>query len=480
MIPPMSETLPGRTLAQAPTARMWRLGRGGGRVRLLTLILLRWAAVFGQTFTLLVVHYGLGHVLPIGESLAVVAVAAILNIYLTFRYRAPRRLSERGALLNLGFDIVQLTVLLYLTGGLLNPFTLLFLVPVTISAAILSLRSTFALGALSAVAITLLAFDHHPLPWPAGHELALPQTYVAGLWISLALGIAFLSSYVWLVANEARRMADALTATQMALAREQRLSELGGLAAAAAHELGTPLNTIGLIARDIADQADPDTLIGEDAAHLIAEVKRCREILATMSRRDDGLADPLPHIEPAALLSEAAAPYQDRGKRIDIRPPNLDGAPPELPRAPEILHALGVLIENATDFAAAHVRLSHGWDQERVWLAIEDDGPGIDPIVLDKLGEPYISGRGEDDPDAGMGLGVFIARTLLERTGGWASFANRPTGGASVLVEWRRIDIERDPADGADAAAHSDRMPRTGADDDRKDVSHVPEKRGLA
>lgn len=421
-----------------------------GPLRLRTLVNLRWLAVAGQLLALLIVALGFGYDFPLAPSLAVVAVSVWLNTFLSIRHRSARRLSERAAAGFLAYDMLQLSALLFLTGGLENPFALLFLVPPTISATILSLRATLALGALTIACVTLLAFYHLPLPWHGVPPLRLPWLYVAGIWTALVLGIIFLAGYAWRVAAEARRMSGALIAAQDALARELRLSALGGLAAAAAHELGTPLATISVVAKELQRELPESGPLAEDLRLLREQAERCRAILARLARAPDQ-DGALATASLAVLIEETAAPHRGRGKTIEIETAPAEpaaGGEPQLPRAPELLHGLGNLIENAVDFARRRVVLRGSWDRQRIRLDIVDDGPGFPMSVMDNLGEPYVTtrrvGRGEDvdDASAGMGLGVFIAKTLLERTGARIDFANVPEGGARVTVIWLRHMIE--------------------------------------
>lgn len=413
-------------------------GRGprSSQVRMLTLIVSRWASVLGQALTLLTVNFTLGIDLPLTETLGVVGFAAAINAYLSVRYRAAQRLGEWATALHLGFDILQLTAMLYLTGGLLNPFSLLYLVPVTISAAILSRRATFLLGFVAIVCTTFLAYQYQPLIWK-GQPFAGDPLYISGVWVALLVGMTFISFYTWLVAAESRRMADALIATQLALSREQRLTALDGLAAAAAHELGTPLGTITLVAKDLEEEIGPDSPLFEDVKLLVSEVGRCREILARLSSKPEGDSpDLLAETPVPALLDEALAPLGREGVAIHIYvDPLHDEAPPLMPRRPEIIHGLRNLVHNAVDFAKSHVSVAVGWSDAQIQISINDDGPGFPPEVLDGLGEPYISGRTDG---GGMGLGVFIAKTLLGRTGALVTFANRPNGGAEVVVLWSK------------------------------------------
>ena len=416
-----------------------------GQLRLGTLTLIRWVAVLGQAGALLVVYFGLGFELPLGPAMTVVGASALLNFVLALRRPAGARLSDRAAALFLAYDIGQLAVLLYMTGGLENPFALLLLAPITVSATILSLRSTLALCAFSLICIAVLAVWHLPLPWSTP-GFSLPPIYVLGGWISLALGIIFFASYTWRVAQEARRMSDALAATQLALAREQQLSALGGLAAAAAHELGSPLGTIAVAAREIARDLPPDSPHAEDVNLLISETARCRDILAELAHRpEDDANSPLTLLPLSALVETAAAPHLE--DRIDFRidaAARESGEPidaPQIVRSPELIHGLGNLIQNAVQFARTRVDVAIEWDQSEIVMVIFDDGRGFPARVLEQIGEPYVSLRAPQKQH--MGLGIFIAKTLLQRTGADIVFDNRREGGARVAVRWPRAALER-------------------------------------
>ncbi len=439
-----------REMAPGPHGRMPQ----GGRIRLRTLVLIRWLAITGQSVALLLVHFGLGYELAIFPALALVAASALLNVALGVGWSAATRLHDRGAAFLLGYDILQLAGLIFLTGGLHNPFALLFLVPVTISATMLNLRSTVYLGALGMLCISLLAFFHEPLPWP-GEGLQLPALYIAGIWFALAIGTAFLAAYAWRVAAEARRMSDALSATQLALSREQRLSALGSLAAAAAHELGTPLGTIAVVTKELKRDLPDGSPFGDDVDLLSSQAERCRDILARLSQRPDTQDDQAFHAIPLdSLVDMAVNPHRRNGIAatvhvIDEVDAALRSNPPLVMHKPEIVHGLGNLVENAMDFARATVDVGVSWTDREARVIIRDDGPGLSLDVLDMLGEPYMTTRREA---GGMGLGVFIAKTLLERTGASLRFANRKDGGAEVAITWPRgileeLEIRRQPAE---------------------------------
>lgn len=415
-------------------------------VRLRTLTLIRWVAIAGQALALLVVHFGFGFPVPLAEAFAIVGASLLLNLIVMSGHPAPVRLGERAAAAFLAFDIMQLTALLYLTGGLENPFSFLLLAPVAVSATILSVRSTFALSLLSVASITLLAIAHDPLPWSEG-GFSVPQVYILGTWVALAIGIVFFAIYTWRVAEEARRMSNALAASQLALAREQQLAALGGLAAAAAHELGSPLGTIAVVSREMARDLAPDSPISEDVELLISETARCRDILAELSDRSpdrDDRTSPFALLPIHALVEAAAERHQQDQVRFSFNAGPFENAgdtsEPVVVRSPEIIHGLGNVIQNAVQFARSTVYISTGWDADRIRVTIRDDGPGFPSGLIERLGEPYISSRTHVGDH--MGLGVFIARTLLQRSGAGIAFDNHRTEGAVVDIVWRRNQLE--------------------------------------
>jgi two-component system sensor histidine kinase RegB len=412
-------------------------GTGERRARLRTLVLIRWIAIVGQAFTVSLVHFSLEFRLPLPPLLAAIGLSALINLWLSLRFAPTTRLTERAAGLLLGYDILQLAFLLALTGGLQNPFAILLIVPVTLSASILSLRTTVLLCLEVVVAATLLGLYPSELPWRGG-GLVLPQLYILALWVALVLGTVLIAGYAWRVADEARRMSDALAATQMALAREQQLSALGGLAAAAAHELGSPLATIAVIARELANSMPPDSPLAEDMAELVSQSQRCREILRSLSQgREADEHAPFTRVPLSDLLESLVDAHRRLDIAVDVSVIEHGANPlaePRLDPTPALKHALGNLIDNAIQFAEREVTITVDLRPAQVDVVIEDDGPGFPPEVLEFLGEPYVSTRHEE---GGLGLGVFIAETLLARTGASLQFGNQVRG-ARVVVTWRR------------------------------------------
>jgi two-component system sensor histidine kinase RegB len=385
--------------------------RPGVRVR--TLVALRWIAIAGQFGTLIVVGLYLDYPLAWASLIAAVAAAAVLNIGLWTLYPRNARLS-----------------------GLKNPFVILLIVPVTISATLLTARGTMVLLAMAAAILVILWRWALPLPW-MGAALVLPPVYRFGVVVAVALAGTFLAGYAWLVSAEARKRAHALIATQSALERESKMSALGSLAAAAAHELGGPLGTITLIARELADSLGNDPDFGDDVRLLDQEAARSRAILVGIARRAEA-EDPFPRLALDALLHEVAHPLGP--SRVPIHVSAAGGPAPMIRRTPELLHGLANLVGNAVRHAGSAVTLTATTSASEVGISVVDDGGGFGEDVLPRLGEPFlgpsVSGSG------GTGLGIFIATTLLERTGGRLTFSNRRGGGAQVDIRWARAHIE--------------------------------------
>ncbi len=423
-------------------------------ILLRTLVFIRWIAITGQGATILAVHYGLGHSLPVLPALATVATSIALNLAVSIGKAPGTRLTARAASLHLAYDILQLTVLLVLTGGLENPFAIMILAPVIVSTTVLPRSSTIMLGALAGGCITLMAFVK--LPVPLDEPFQPPVLYIAGIWEALILAILFISIYVGRVSEESRRLSNALSATQMALAREQRLSALGALAAAAAHQLGSPLSTIAVTAREMARQLPNDSPLAPDVDLLLSQSDRCREILAELARKPEAASGgPFGSLPLSGLIEAAADPHRDQAIALvidcaaehDDRDPDDDSEPspePSVELSPEVLHGLGNLMQNAIQHARQRAVVTVRWSAERISVAITDDGPGFSGAIRDRLGDPYVSHDGSRREGEGehMGLGVFIALTLLSRTGAELNFANQVGGGAEVTVVWNRKHLE--------------------------------------
>jgi len=423
----------------APLPSFWT---ATSRVRGRTLILLRWLAVFGQTVAVLFVRYVLNVDFPLQWAFVAILVSVALNFFLISRRRSQDLAREWEAAAQLAYDVMQLAVLLALTGGLQNPFVFLFVAPVAVSATILRPSVTAMLAALTFACVGALAVWRLPLPWPDGAAFHIPQLYQLGLAAAVFIGLGFTSVYAWRVAAEEERLNIALAAVQAVLAREQTLSALGGLAAAAAHELGTPLATIHLVAKEMARGLAPDDPRAEDLQLLVTQSERCRAILGQLSARRDDADVMLARAPIKVLLEEVIGPHEGLGTEIVIT--TLGEGALNVRRMPEIVHALGGIVENAVGFAKTRVDVEARWDADSVDITVRDDGPGFAPAVLNRLGEPYLTERDAEGAAGGLGLGFFIAKTLLERSGAKLEVKNRraPNQGAIVSARWPRPAIE--------------------------------------
>jgi two-component system sensor histidine kinase RegB len=330
---------------------------------------------------------------------------------------------------------------------------MLFLAPVLISATALTPERTLGLGLLAVGCATLLVLIHRPLPWFPGETLEVPFVYVTGIWTAILLGTAFTGVYAWRVAEEARQLAQALAATELVLAREQHLTQLDGLAAAAAHELGTPLATIALVAKELNHAMPQDGPVAEDLKLLREQVERCRTILTKLTSMGQDQSGFLETIPVSHLVEELVAPQRSLG--FDVRVGSAgEGPEPVGRRNPGVVYGLSNIIDNAVDFAQEIVRIEARWTPDEVRIEIRDDGPGYAPDVLLRVGEPYVTTRsaakrGEDEEgSSGLGLGLFIAKTLIERSGAQLTFSNAapPGTGAVARIVWPRQAFERGTA----------------------------------
>jgi two-component system, sensor histidine kinase RegB len=416
-------------------------------VRLDTILRLRWLAALGQLAAIFIVAQGLQFEFAVVPCLIIVSASALVNLALQIVFNPMQRLEPIHAAALLGFNILELAALLFFTGGLQNPFSFLFLAPVLISATALPVRLTIALGATAIACATVLLVFYLPLPWDPEEPLVLPPIYLFGVWLSILLAIGVTSLYSFQVTEEARKLSDALAATELVLAREQHLTQIDGLAAAAAHELGTPLSTIALVSRELERVLGDNAEVASDIKTLREQTQRCRDILTKITQLS-ATGAPFDSMKLSTLIEELVAPHRDFGIAIKVRIAISGTKEPVGTRNPAILYGVGNLLENAVDFARATVEVNAWWNNDTVEIVISDDGPGFAPDILKRIGEPYLSRRrGHDDAASerqGLGLGVFIARTLLERTGATVAFSNRifPDHGAVVQIVWPRHRFE--------------------------------------
>ena len=465
----------------------WRnLPRRSRGLSLRTLVIVRWMTIFGQSATIFVATAWFHFDLPLWGCLGVIGASAVMNLNAMARLKRSDGSTPDGALTaaHLGFDILQTAILLGLTGGLQNPFCLLLVAPVTVAAASLPARQAMLMGLLVLLATVCLFFVSLPLPWQAGTELVLPPLYKFGIGMALTTGVVFTATYAWRVAADAEKLELALATTQDVLQREQRMAALGGLAAAAAHELGTPLATIQVVAKELLRASAQDGPAAEDAALILQQAERCREILKRLSQQPEEGGIAFAEVGLKALLEEVVEPHRGFDLEFEVTVRTASGEPPpRVRRLPEVIHGLSTLVENAADFAGSRVRVRALVDAGFIEIEVVDDGPGFPADILPRLGEPYVTSRPQGKArralaaqiaasvaaaapgrrarkasatprpeeiapsQGGMGLGFFIARTLLERTGGKVSVGVGEGGkgqprGARVGVRWARPALE--------------------------------------
>ena len=401
------------------------------------LVLIRWIALFGQSAALFTVFFFFNFEPPFLSAFGIILVGVALNIWQAWRTRHVTQTSALELLLALSFDVIQLAGLLYLTGGLTNPFSILLLAPIAVSAALLGFRSTAVLVILVGVSATLLSRFHLPLPL-LSDGFVLPPLYLTGLLAALMVSALFISFYVWWLADKSRRTSASLVATQLVLEREQRIENLGTLAAAAAHKLGSPLNTITLISHDLQDrlkQQPNSQTLSEDINLLIDESERCRVILSELDRdvNTDRFADDVTMPVSQVLQTMLDPKLTELSTLLELTTGALDESSEPLSKPlPDLKYTLETLLDNARDYAISAIKLDIGWTATDIDISLSDDGPGFSPNILARIGQPGNSSR--DGRDGHRGLGLFLAVTLVNSLGGQIDIYNEEVGGAAVHI----------------------------------------------
>jgi two-component system sensor histidine kinase RegB len=401
------------------------------------LVLIRWIALFGQSVALFSVFFFLDFAPPFISAFSIILVGVALNIWQAWRTKHDTQISATEPLLALSFDVIQLAGLLYLTGGLTNPFSILLLAPIVVSAALLGFRSTAVLVILVGVSASLLSRVYLPLPL-LSDEFSLPPLYLTGLLAALMVSALFISFYVWWLADKSRRTSASLAATQLVLEREQQTANLGALAAAAAHKLGSPLNTITLISHDLQDRVkkQPDgQALNEDVTLLIDEAERCRVILSELDRdvSTDRFKDDVTMPVSQVLQAMLDTKFTELSALLELTTGSLDDSSEPLSKPlPDLKYTLETLLDNAHDYAVSVIRLDIGWTATDIDISLSDDGPGFGPNIITRIGQPWNSSR--EGRDGHRGLGLFLAVTLVNSLGGQIEIYNEEVGGAAVHI----------------------------------------------
>ncbi len=399
-------------------------------ILLINLIKIRWIAIFGQLIAILFVTFITKIQIPIVESLIIIIFSIIVNFYSYYQERNNKTISNIKAFLFLLFDTSQLGILLFFTGGIINPFSILILAPVITSASYLPALLTVILSLISIIIIIILNFYYIPLE--LGSEFILPQIYNIGLVTSLIITVIFIAIYAYVFASSSRKISNALSISKLQLLNQKKITEVGSLSAAAAHELSTPLNTIFLVLNDLLkdEKINEDKNIYKDIILLKSQADRCREILQKLSQSPLKLKDKF--LEKVKITDLIKINFEkfNKNKKLNIIE-NLKISEPEIIFKDEIMYALGNIIQNAITYARTIITVKLEYLETKTSIKISDDGPGFSKDIIDKLGEPYIS-KNRD----GMGLGIFIAKNLIENMGGKIEFYNSKDNIAIVEISF--------------------------------------------
>ena len=407
-----------------------------------TLVFLRWIAIFGQLFSVNLVYFFLDLNFPIMLCHIVILIGLITNIYLQFGLKATL-LKDLYSSSFLMYDIIQLSILLFLTGGIFNPFAILLIVPTIVSSTFLSMGSTIILGSSTIFLLFFLTFFNLPLPGMEEYILSFPNYYVTGILISLIIGLIFLSYFGIRFAGETKKRSDALNKLQQILAKEYELESLGGQAAAAAHSLGTPLATITVVSKEMRKEVGDNSKLTKDIDLLISQTKRCSDILKNISQKKIINDEFLSSMSFEDLLEEIIKSFKESSEKNISLNTDKDTNKIDIKKNPELVYGLRNFIGNAVKFANKNILLSIVSDNINLYILIEDDGPGFPEDIMQALGEPYIKSRSKlYKNNAGLGLGTFLGKTLLERQSAVINFENKSSlSGAKVKIKWRINDL---------------------------------------
>ena len=405
-----------------------------------TLVFLRWIAIFGQLFSINLVYFFLNLNFPVLICHLVIILGLLSNVFLQFKIKASL-LKDLYSSSFLVLDIFLLSVLLFLTGGIFNPFSILIIVPTIVSSTFLSMGSTIILGSITIFLLFFLTFFHMPLPGMEEYILSFPDYYVSGILISLIIGLIFLSYFGIRFSGETKKRSDALSKLQQILAKEYELESLGGQAAAAAHSLGTPLATISVVSKELRKEIGGESKYTKDLDLLISQTKRCSDILKKISQKKIIHDEFLTEMTLEDLLEDIIKSFNESTKKKILLNTDKDLNKINIKRTPELVYGLRNFIGNAVKFSVQEVTIFVISDNINVFINIDDDGPGFPEDIRKTLGDPYIKSKSMENK-AGLGLGTFLGKTLLERQSAIISFENNSTlKGARVKIKWRINDL---------------------------------------
>ena len=402
-----------------------------------TLTILRYIAIIGQFMAINIVFFYLNLSFPIKESYLIIFIGLTTNLFLQFKIKV-NQLKDTYASLFLLYDLFQLSALLYLTGGILNPFSILLIIPTIVSSTFLSMGTTIILGVITSFLLFLLSYTYLPLPGIESNIFDVPNFYKQGILIAILIGLIFLSYFGIRFAGETKKRSEALNKLQEVISKEYELESLGGQAAAAAHSLGTPLATISVVAKELKKEIGNEKELSKDIDLLISQAKRCREILKQISKKQIEEDIFLSSIKFEDLLEEIINSFKETSSKEINLLVDKDHNKIAIQRTPEIIYGLRNFIGNAVKFSKSKVKINLTSDQKIIEIKINDDGPGIPEDIINKIGEPYIKSKSKElSSNAGLGLGTFLGKTLLERQSAKLLFRrNSDLGGALVIITW--------------------------------------------
>ena len=402
-----------------------------------TLTILRYIAIIGQFMAINIVFFYLNLSFPIKESYLIIFIGLTTNLFLQFKIKV-NQLKDSYASLFLLYDLFQLSALLYLTGGILNPFSILLIIPTIVSSTFLSMGTTIILGVITSFLLFILSYTYLPLPGIESNIFDVPNFYKQGILIAILIGLIFLSYFGIRFAGETKKRSEALNKLQEVISKEYELESLGGQAAAAAHSLGTPLATISVVAKELKKEIGNEKELSKDIDLLISQTKRCREILKQISKKQIEEDIFLSSIKFEDLLEEIINSFKETSLKEINFSADKDQNKISIQRTPEIIYGLRNFIGNAVKFSKSKVKINLTSDQKIIEIKINDDGPGIPEDIINKIGEPYIKSRSKElSSNAGLGLGTFLGKTLLERQSAKLLFRrNSDLGGALVIITW--------------------------------------------
>ena len=406
-----------------------------------TVIILRWIALIGQLITIYIVHFYIKFDLPLIFCSLTIFFGGVTNIFVQFGIN-KNQLNNTESTILLFYDVLQLAVLLYLTGGVTNPFIVFLIVPAIISSTLLNLSSTFFLSFITAIALLLLTFNYLPLPNDGNLHFHVPDYYILSIPISLTIVLIFLNYFGFRFGYEARKRGNALNRLELILAKEQELESIGHHAAAAAHSLGTPLSTITVIARELKKENNKNKQFNEDIDTLLNQAKKCGEILKKISQKKIVDDDYMANISLQDLLNEITRSFEEISeKKINLNFTSTNSKIP-IKRSPEITYGIRNFVGNAVKFSRKKIDINLISENNQTTIEISDDGPGFPDDIAKIIGQPYIASKSKKlKSKSGLGLGTFIGKTLLERKKAEIEFSKSKLGGARVEIIWKNSDL---------------------------------------